>query len=130
MQKVRQAWIASIVGYIIANSFMVIAGCVTAMATGSGDLPEAMVAAGMSIPALMILIAAQWTTNDNNLYSASLALSNLIKIKKSKIVLYGGFTASILGAVGIVGYFIPWLNVGDRHPSDRRDHDRRLLYHS
>lgn len=110
-KSVKASWIASIVGYVFANSFMIIAGCVTAFATGSGDLPEAMVAAGMSIPALIILIAAQWTTNDNNLYSASLALSNMIKIKKSKIVVFGGIAASILGSIGIVGIFIPWLNI-------------------
>lgn len=110
-RSVKDSWIASIVGYVLANSFMIIAGVVTALATGSGDLPEAMVAAGMTLPALIILIAAQWTTNDNNLYSASLALSNLIKVKKSKIVIYGGIVASILGSMGIVNYFIPWLTV-------------------
>jgi cytosine permease len=107
----KGAWIACIFGYVFANSFMVIAGVITAMATGSGDLPEAMIAAGMNVPALVILIAAQWTTNDNNLYSASLALSNLIKVKKSKIVFFGGVGASILGSIGIVEYFIPWLSL-------------------
>jgi len=107
----KASWIACIMGYVIANSFMIIAGAITVLATGSGDLPAAMVAAGLSIPALVILIAAQWTTNDNNLYSASLALSNIFKMKKSKIVLIWGIIASVFGFLGIVDYFIPWLNV-------------------
>lgn len=106
----KAAWIASIAGYIIANGFMIIAGVITSFATGSGDLPEAMVTVGLRIPALIILIAAQWTTNDNNLYSASLALSNIFKIKKSMIVLFCGVLASLLGFLGVINYFIPWLN--------------------
>lgn len=105
------SWLASIVGYIFGNSFMIIAGCITALATGSGDLPAAMIATGLSIPALVIVIAAQWTTNDNNLYSASLALSNILKMKKSQIVLMWGLIASFLGLMGIANYFIPWLNI-------------------
>lgn len=114
-RSVKDSWIICILANVIANSFMLLAGIITALATGSGDLPEVMVAAGLSIPALIILVAAQWTTNDNNLYSASLALTSLIKVKKSTIVIYGGIGASILGAVGIavgiVDLFIPWLMV-------------------
>ena len=106
----KAAWIASIVGYIFANSFMIVAGVITSLATGSGDLPAAMVSVGLSFPSLIILITAQWTTNDNNLYSASLALSNILKIKKSIIVLICGVLASFLGFFGIINYFIPWLN--------------------
>lgn len=105
----KDSWIGAIVGYVIANSFMIIAGIITSLATGSGDLPQAMAAAGMTLPAFFILIAAQWTTNDNNIYSASLGLSNVIKVKKSHIVLVGGIGASIIGYLGIVDYFIPWL---------------------
>ncbi len=104
------SWIACIIGFLFGNGFMIIAGCVTALATGSGDLPAAMIATGLSIPALVIVIAAQWTTNDSNLYSASLALSNLLKMKKSRIVLIWGLIASLLGVMGIANYFIPWLN--------------------
>lgn len=105
------SWIASIVGFMFGNGFMIIAGCITALATGSGDLPAAMVATGLSIPALVIIIAAQWTTNDSNLYSASLALSNTLKMKKTRIVLIWGLIASFLGLMGIANYFIPWLNI-------------------
>lgn len=105
------SWLASIVGYIFGNGFMIIAGVITALATGSGDLPAAMIATGLSIPALVIVIAAQWTTNDSNLYSASLALSNILKMKKTHIVLLWGVVASLLGLMGIANYFIPWLNL-------------------
>jgi cytosine permease len=81
------------------------------MATGEGDLPRAMLTIGLGIPSLLVLIAAQWTTNDNNLYTSSLGLANIFKTKKSNIVLFLGITGSILGAFGMANYFISWLNI-------------------
>lgn len=107
----KASWIATIVGYMIANLFIIVAGFITNMATGAGDLPAAMLALGLGFPALIVLIGAQWTTNDNNLYTASLGLSNVIKIKKSHIVLTTGVLATIVGALGLSNYFTNWLNI-------------------
>ncbi len=107
----KASWIATIVGYLIANLFIIIAGFITNMATGAGDLPAAMLALGLGLPALIVLIGAQWTTNDNNLYTAALGLSNVIKIKKSYITIVTGILATIVGAAGLSNYFISWLNI-------------------
>ncbi|WP_134702768.1 cytosine permease [Ammoniphilus sp. YIM 78166] len=107
----KTSWIATLIGYIVANSFVIIAGAVTYAATESGDLPAAMISLGLGIPAMLILIAAQWTTNDNNLYSSSLGLSNIIKIKKSTIVIISGLIATFFGFLGIADYFVPWLSI-------------------
>jgi cytosine permease len=101
--------VGTIIGYMAANLFIILAGFITAVATGSGDLPAAMLQLGLGIPSLVILIAAQWTTNDNNLYTSSLGLSNIIKVKKSRIVLVTGILASIVGAAGLSNFFINWL---------------------
>lgn len=110
-KKPSDAIISSVVGYIGGNLFTIMAGFVTNLATGAGDLPSAMLSLGLGIPALIVLIGAQWTTNDNNLYTASLGLSNVFKIKKSRIVLVTGVAATIVGALGLSNHFIGWLSI-------------------
>lgn len=107
----KAAWVGSIVGYIGANTFIIIAGYLTALTTGIGDLPKALLELGLGIPALIILILAQWTTNDNNLYTSSLGLANIFNVERSNIVLIIGILGSILGALGIADYFAGWLNI-------------------
>ncbi len=107
----KAAWIATIFGFIVANSFVIIAGLITTLATGSGDLPSSMLALGLGFPALIVLLAGQWTTNDNNLYTSSLGLSNLFKTKKSKIVVIGGSIATLIGVAGLADFFVLWLTL-------------------
>ncbi|TMV45469.1 cytosine permease [Paenibacillus mesophilus] len=105
----KQSWTAIMIGMVIANGFIIFAGAVTAMTMGTGDLPAAMLQLGLGIPALLILIAAQWTSNDSNLYSASLSLSNIFRVAKSKLVLVVGVIATIVGAAGMANHFISFL---------------------
>lgn len=105
----RSAWIATVFGYMVANTFIISAGAITHLATGAGDLPSAMVALGLGIPGLLVLIAGQWTTNDNNLYSASLGISNVVKAKKGHIVIVAGVIATAFGVWGLADHFVPWL---------------------
>ena len=107
----KAAWLSTFIGYMIANTFIILAGFLTTLATGEGDLPRAMLAIGLGVPSLLVLIAAQWTTNDNNLYTSSLGLSNIFKTKKSNIVLVLGVLGSLLGAFGMANYFISWLSI-------------------
>ena len=107
--SVRAAWIASALGYIVANTYIIIAGAATSMATGEGNLPAAMLAIGLGAPAIVVLIVAQWTTNDNNLYSGSLSLATILHTEKRKIVLVTGILATLVGAAGLARHFVPWL---------------------
>jgi len=107
----KAAWISSIVGYMMANLFIIIAGFLCTMATGIGDLPVALLSLGLGMPALIILIMAQWTTNDNNLYTSSLGVANMIPIKKKKITLIVGIIATLIGTAGLADYFIAWLSI-------------------
>jgi cytosine permease len=101
----KTAWIATIIGFMVANSFIIVAGYLSTLATGMGDLPNAMLHLGLGFPALMVLILAQWTTNDNNLYTSSLGLSNIFRIGRSRIVIIVGVIGSILGGLGVADYF-------------------------
>lgn len=94
---------------VLVNNFVVISGSAITLATGTPNLPQAMVAAGLGVSSLVMLILAQWTTNDNNLYSTTLALINLIPVKKWILALVLGILASIAAAMGIVDSFVPFL---------------------
>ena len=106
----RHAWIACIFGYLVANTFMMLGGLLTTVATGSADLMKAMLALGMGVPALGILILGQWTTNDDNLYSSSLALTGARPSwRKSTVVVACGLVATACAACGVAGLFVPFL---------------------
>ena len=106
----KDSWIAMIIGMMVANGFIVFAGAATSIAMGTGDLPAAMLQLGLGIPGILILLAAQWTSNDSNLYSASLALTNIFNISRSKIVIAVGIIGTVLGAIGIANYFVGFLS--------------------
>lgn len=106
------AWVATIAGFFIASLYIFLAGAATAIATGSasGDLISAMVALGLGTPALIVLVLGQWTTNDNNLYWASVnAAGAFPRVSKSTIVLVFGLLATTAGVLGLADSFIPFL---------------------
>lgn len=104
------AWGGTIFGYLVANTFVILAGFIIAATTGEGELPFAFLAMGLGALALIILILAQWTTNDNNLYTASLGFANCLPFSKHQIVIGAGVLATIVGAMGLADYFISWLS--------------------
>ncbi len=104
----KDSVIATSIGYIIAHSFVIIAGYTMCLVSGNSDVAAAMLLV-LGAPALIVLILAQWTTNDNNLYSSSLAFSNIVPLPKKKIVIIAGVIATILGAFGLVNYLTNWL---------------------
>lgn len=58
----------------------------------------------------LIITLAAWSSNDNNLYAASLGLSSLIpSVPKSLITLVAGVIGTGLSIVGILDHFIPFL---------------------
>lgn len=111
-KSTKVAWGGTIFGYMIANSFIILAGFITTRGTGAESLPYAMLALGLGFPALLVLIGAQWTTNDNNLYTASLGFCNCFKkLTKKQLTVIVGLIGTFLGAIGAINYFVPWLNV-------------------
>lgn len=105
----KHCMIGTAIGYIIAHSFVIIAGYIMCVTAGTSDVAVALLTV-LGIPALLILILAQWTTNDNNLYSSSLAANNLVPTwKKKKLVIIFGTIATIIGALGLGNYFTQWL---------------------
>ena len=91
---------------------MIIGSCV-----GSTELGLVMISAGGILGFLLVFLGA-WTSNDNNLYSTSLALSEVIpKVKRWEVAVVLGIVASFLSALisledyGYIMYFFSSLTI-------------------
>ncbi len=113
----KKGTIITITGYVLGGAFCMIcalAMTLTAHVPGVGtvaDIPAVMNALGLGFGALLVLIAAQWSTNDNNLYTGALGLVNIVRIKRRHGVILLGIIGLTIAAMGIQDYFVPFLNV-------------------
>jgi len=113
----KQAAASGTIGYLGGALFCEIAGALIIVVSrrlssgATSDLIAAMLTLGLGAGSLLVLILAQWTTNDNNLYSGSLGLTNIIKVKKSIAAIVMGTIGIIIAILGIQDYFVPFLNV-------------------
>jgi purine-cytosine permease-like protein len=68
-------------------------------------LPEIIIGGeylGLGFVGFVVLLLAQWTTNDSNLYSSVLALNNIFRIRRWKMTVVVGVAASLFAALGIL----------------------------
>lgn len=96
------------------------AGGAMTLLVGAPHLAEAMMALGLGAGALLLAILGQWTTNDSNLWAASLSFCNAVKLKRVIwVAILGIIGTAIAVAVGI-GYlasmdpfitFAMWLGI-------------------
>ncbi|MBL7082389.1 MAG: cytosine permease [Candidatus Aminicenantes bacterium] len=92
---------------MIVSAFLHLVGSVLAMNTGvyHERLPELIIDnqyLGLGFIGFIVLLLAQWTTNDSNLYSSVLALNNIFRMKRWKITIGAGVFASLFAALGIL----------------------------
>ncbi len=103
--------IAASMGYFIGGVFLILAGAVVTyvVAVPGGDLPLAMRELGFGMFGFLILLFAQWTTNNNNLYSGSLAFTSVIGHGKCIVVPVMGGVGLLIALSGVQDYFVPLL---------------------
>ena len=106
--------IASIVAFVIGCFGLQFAGALVAITTGSGDFTVAMASLGLVLVAFFAAIFCLWTTQDNNIYGASLAMQNVIKetkyygkIKHKHIAITIAGLAAVFAAGGIYSHILP-----------------------
>lgn len=92
---------------MVASAFLHLVGSVLAMNTGlyHERLPELVIGdqyLGLGFIGFMVLLLAQWTTNDSNIYSSVLALNNIFRAKRWKVTIVAGVIASLFAALGIL----------------------------
>lgn len=113
-KSTRDLVIGSIVAFTIGCLGLQFAGALVAISTGNGDFTLAMAALGLSLIAFIASIFCLWTTQDNNIYGASLAIQNILeethlkgKIQHKHIALAIAGLAAIFAAFGIFNYILP-----------------------
>ena len=105
----KTAVITTVIAFFIGNTLMFAFGAVGGAFTGKDDIFYVMIAQGLTVPALIVLGANIWTTNDNALYSGALGISNITKVRKRPLVVAAGVIGT--GAAMWLYYnFIGWLN--------------------
>ncbi|MFP4081203.1 MAG: purine-cytosine permease family protein [Candidatus Aminicenantes bacterium] len=92
---------------MLCSAFLHLVGSILAMNTGlyHERLPELIIGQqylGLGFVGFLVLLLAQWTTNDSNIYSSVLALNNIFRVKRWKITVMAGIFASLLAAFGIL----------------------------
>ena len=92
------------------NTLMFTFGAVGGAFTGKDDIFYVMIAQGLLIPALIVLGANIWTTNNNALYTTGLGYANITGINKKPLVLVAGIIGT-LGALWLYDNFVGWLSL-------------------
>lgn len=104
------------IGYFFGGLFCIVAGAAMAVAANvpsigsTPNIPAAMSQLGLGFFAFLILVFAQWTTNDSNLYTGSLGLRNVIRVPKTVLVVVMGSIGLLIALGGMQDYFVPFLN--------------------
>lgn len=102
------AVLTTVIAFFIGNTLMFAFGAVGGAFTGSDDIFYVMIAQGLAVPALIVLGANIWTTNDNALYTGGLGLSNITGLRKRPMVLASGIVGTIT-AIWLYNNFVSWL---------------------
>lgn len=104
--------IASFLSYFLGYAVVLILAVLLAKATSEADVVAIMIGIGWGTGAMLILILAQWTTNNTNLYSSALGFSVVFKsIPKYIITIFAGGIGTTLAVLGIYDNFITFLNI-------------------
>lgn len=109
-KSTRSAVVTTVVAFLLGNTLMFSFGAVGGALTGKDDIFYVMIAQGLAVPALIVLGANIWTTNNNALYTTGLGFANVTKIAKKPLVLVAGVLGTLL-ALWLYDNFIVWLNL-------------------
>lgn len=105
----------AVFGFLGGFPLFLILAMYLGVATGNGDFTANMLGfhSGLwSLFALFTIVFATWTTNDNNLYSAALALNSIFpKVHKWRVTALAGAAGTILAMLGILSQFMNWMLV-------------------
>ncbi len=104
----KSAVTAAVIAFFLGNSLMFVFGAAGGALTGKDDIFYVMEAQGLIVPALIVLGANIWTTNDNGLYNGGLSLSNLTGIRKRPLVVAAGILGTLV-SVWLYERFVSWL---------------------
>ena len=100
----------TVIAFFLGNTLMFCFGAIGGAFTGKEDIFYVRIAQGLAIPALIVLGANIWTTNNNALYTGGLGLANIT----GKPMKYLTWVAGIIGtalAIWLYWNFVGWLSI-------------------
>lgn len=111
----KDAAYGSFLGFMISFPLILVLGAFFYYAYASFDLCQVFIQfCGLGFFAAIVLILSTWTTNDNNLYSSVLGISNAIgndRIPRWLLTVIVGVVSTLLGVLGLINYFLNFLNL-------------------
>ena len=114
-QKSRKDTVlATVLGVFPVSIIMIILGYVLSVMTGDADISNILCILGLPLLGMLVLIAATWTTNTTNSYSAGIDMVMLFNTKESSRVLMtiiAGILGTVLALTGIMYYFGTFLTL-------------------
>ena len=102
------ATLASTLTYFAVSCWMYIIGMGAALLTGTSDIAQIMLKAGLGIPALVIIVLSTVTTTFLDAFSAGISFRAIFKNANTKIV---GVIVALVGTLAAV--FYPMDNITD-----------------
>ena len=105
-----------LLGYTIGYIPILLIGAIFTYAFQNWNVVEVMLGTlNMGVIAALVLIVAQWTTNDNNLYSSVLGIANalegVVKYTRWKLTLIVGLISVAISAIGLVDHYVSFLSI-------------------
>mgnify|MGYP002527531843 FL=1 len=100
----------TVIAFFLGNTLMFCFGAIGGAFTGKEDIFYVMIAQGLAIPALIVLGANIWTTNNNALYTGGLGLANIIGKPMKHLTWVAGIIGTAL-AIWLYYNFVGWLNI-------------------
>ncbi|WP_158542734.1 cytosine permease [Phytoactinopolyspora halophila] len=102
----------AVFAFAVVTPTVMAVGSLMALQTGTSDIVNILLRLGWGVLALLLLMLAQWTSNDNNLYSAALGFVVVFRSwKKWQLTGIAGVIGIILALAGIYDSFTTFLTV-------------------
>ena len=100
----------TVIAFFLGNTLMFCFGAIGGAFTGKEDIFYVMIAQGLAIPALIVLGANIWTTNNNALYTGGLGLANITGKPMKHLTWVAGIIGTAL-AIWLYYNLVGWLNI-------------------
>jgi cytosine permease len=103
---------AMVVGLVVGFGATIVISAFCAKAAGEANIVNIMIGLGWGMLAMLVLVLAQWTSNDNNVYCGSLGFSVVFeKIPRYKLAALIGLTGTIFAVLGISNKLIWFFSI-------------------
>lgn len=93
-----QGALIGFLGILVGNIFNLMIGATAAINTGKFDPSEILLGLGFIPLALVLATANVWSTNDNNMYSATLGVARSFRIPRHTTVIICGLIGAVFAA--------------------------------